>query len=142
MEQALLFAKDMLQKEGFTCVLCRGDQIVTSHHRGVRPLMDCLDSGRDFSGFFAADKVVGRATAFLYCLLGVRQIYAQVLSKGAQQVLEEYGIPCFYDCLVPGIRNRNDTGPCPMEAATSNSTTPREALVAIRNKRKQMLEGK
>ena len=94
--------------------------------------MDFLDSGRDFSGFFAADKVVGRATAFLYCLLGVRQIYAQVLSKGAQQVLEEYGIPYFYDCLVPGIRNRNDTGPCPMEAATSNFTTPQEALVAIR----------
>ena len=56
-------AKSILQGSDYTCVLCRGDQIHTSRHRGVRPLLELLET--DVSGFCAADKVVGKATVLL-----------------------------------------------------------------------------
>lgn len=127
MEQDVLNAIDALKKDGCTCVLCRGSVILTSHSRGVKPLLDWLESdiGKDFS---AADKVVGRAAAYLYCLLGIHGLYAQVISRPALGVLEEYGIPTRYDCLVEGIRNRTGDGPCPMETATIGVNSPEQAL--------------
>ena len=132
MMQDLQKARAYLAAEGCTCVLCRGDRLVHSSYRGVRPLLDFLDSGEDFSGFSAADKVVGRATAFLYSLLGVRAVHAGVLSDGAAAVLEKCGITYTCDRQVSGIRNRENTGPCPMENATKDITDPQTALVAIR----------
>lgn len=133
MHSDLKKARVYLEEEHCTCVLCRADVLLSSCHRGVRPLLDFLDSGNDFTGFSAADKVVGKATAFLYCLLGVRAVYAQVLSDAAAKVFTQQGIAFTCDTQVPTIRNRENTGPCPMENATKNITDPQEALVAIRN---------
>lgn len=126
-------AKKYLINEQCTCVLCKGEDILHSFHRGVRPLLDFLDSGKDFTGFSAADKVVGKATAFLYCLLGVRAIHAGVLSDAAAQVLTQANISFSCDRRVPAIRNRDNTGPCPMEHATNDISDPHLALAAIRS---------
>lgn len=125
-------AKTYLKKEDCTCVLCRDDLLLSSRHRGVRPLLDFLDSGKDFSGFSAADKVVGKATAFLYCLLGVQAIHAGVLSDAAAEVLTQANISFSCDCRVSAIRNRDNTGPCPMEQSTKDLSDPQLALTAIR----------
>ncbi len=125
-------AKQLLASGVYTCVLCKSDATFSSSHRGVKPLLDFLESGKDFSGFCATDKVVGRATAFLYCLLGVTAVHAQVLSKPALQVLEKAQVCVTWDHLVEGIRNRENTGPCPMEYATRQCSTPQEALDAIK----------
>ena len=74
-------AKELLSTGQYTCVLCRGEAIRTSTSRGVRPLLELLDSGKSYQDFSASDKVVGKATAFLYILLGIREIHAQVISK-------------------------------------------------------------
>ena len=131
-------AKAYLLEENYTCVLCKGKQIFTSSHRGVKPLLDFLSSDNDFSSFSAADKVVGKATAFLYCLLGIKALYAQVLSIPAKEVLTSRGILVSYDALVPGIRNRENTGPCPMEHATRECQTPEQALTAIQKTLKDL----
>ena len=123
----------LLKAEQYTCVLFWGDTHYSSRQRGVRPLLDFLDSGEDFAGFSAADKVVGKATAFLYCLLGVTAVHAGVLSDSAAQVLADAKIAFSCDRQVSGIRNRDNTGPCPMETATKDLTDPRQALAAIRN---------
>ena len=132
----------ILESQGYTCVLCREDVTHTSTRRGVAPLLNWLDAGVDLSGFSAADRVVGRATAFLYVLLGVEEVYARVMSHPAADVLRSHGILCSADTMVKGIINRKGTGPCPFEAAVMDIRDPEEALIAIRNKRKQMLEGK
>jgi len=131
-------AKAYLTKENCTCVLCKGDSLYHSRHRGVRPLLDFLDSGIDFTGFSAADKVVGRATAFLYCLLGVKTVYAQVLSDAAAEVFTKAEIPFSCDTRVPFIRNRTNTGLCPMENATKDIDDPLLALAAIRETLKNL----
>lgn len=131
-------AKDYLKRQQCTCVLCKGEDVLHSFHRGVRPLLDFLDSGKDFTDFSAADKVVGKATAFLYCLLGVTAVHAGVLSDAAAAVFDRYGIPFSCDKRVAGIRNRDNTGPCPMENATKDIEDPREALLAIRETLRQL----
>lgn len=130
-------AKAILEKEGYTCVLCKGERIYSSNHRGVRPLLDLLET--NVSGFCAADKVVGKATAMLYCLLNVKAVHAQVISQAALQVLQSRGIAVTWDAQVEYIRNRAGDGRCPMEQATENIDDPQSALVAIQKKMKELL---
>ena len=132
----LFRAKDLLEREGYTCVICRDDVLYSSRHRGVRPLMELL--GTDVSGFSAADKVVGKATALLYCLLGIRQLYAKVISDAAIQVLTDHGIAVQWETQVAYIVNREGTGRCPMELATEHISDPALAPDAIRNKLKAL----
>ena len=135
-------AKNLLESENYTCVVCREDLIYTTRERGVAPLLHWLDTGLDLADFSAADRVVGRGAAFLYCLLGVREVYARVMSQPARDVLKAHGIATYADTVVEGIINRKGTGSCPFEAAVMHITDPQQALAAIREKRRQMQEAK
>lgn len=129
-------ARQLLEQEGYTCVLCLGDRLHTSRHRGVRPLMDLLD--QDVSGFSAADKVVGKATALLYCLLQIKCLWAGVISDAALAVLDAHSIPVQWETCVPQIQNRQGTGRCPMEQATEHIRDPKDAPEAIRKKLEEL----
>ncbi len=132
MEQDLQRAIGLLDGGGYTCVICRGDVYLTETARGVRPLLQLLEGGPDCHGACAADKVVGKAAAFLYCLLGIRALYARVISQPALEVLEDAGIAVSYARLVPAIRNRTDTGLCPMESAVWHLTDAADAPALLR----------
>ncbi|MCM1285882.1 MAG: DUF1893 domain-containing protein [Acetobacter sp.] len=106
--------------------------------RGVKPLLDWIDRGLDLKGFSAADKVVGNAAAFLYVTLGIKEIYANVVSRSAVETLEKYGIKIQYNELAEYIINRAGTGKCPMEDAVKNAVSPNEALMAIRIRLKEL----
>ena len=129
-------AKSILNGGEYTCVLCKGDIIHSSRHRGVRPLLELLET--DVSGFSAADKVVGKATALLYCLLKVQAVYAQVISLAALQVLQSNNIAVSWGSQVDFIRNRAGDGRCPMEQATDGIYDPQEALAAIQKKLQEL----
>ena len=131
-------ARNLLDSGDYTCVICRDDACHTATQRGVKPLLSWLDAGLDAKGFSAADRVVGRATAFLYCLLGVKAVYARVMSRPAMEVLENHGIHAEAGQLVEGIINRKGTGPRPFEATVLHISDPQEALTAIREKMAQM----
>lgn len=131
-------AKRTLLEGGYTCVLTDGANVITSHQRGVKPLVQFLESGKDFSGYFAADKVVGKATAYLYVLLGVQALFARVISQPALAVLEEQGIAVRYGTLVPAIINRKGDGICPFEAAVLEIGEANAAYAAILRKMREM----
>ncbi len=124
-------AKTLLQQGNYTCVLCKGEQVYTSTLRGVAPLMNHWQDGTDLKDFAAADKVVGKATALLYCLLGVKAVYAGVISSPALRVLESHSISASYGQLVDAIINRTGDGFCPMETATKDIDDPAAAPAAI-----------
>ena len=128
-------AKKILIEGEYTCVIC-GEETYTATKRGVAPLLDLLESGADMAGASAADKVVGRAAAFLYVLLKVSEIYAGVISKTALEVLKKEGIHVEYDQCVEAIFNRDNTGFCPMETAVMGIDEAESALLAIKNKLK------
>ena len=129
MNKDLSKARRLLIDGGYTCVLCYGDTIITDTRRGIRPLLELYRSGRDLRNFSAADKVVGKAAAFLYQLLGVNALYAGVISDPALGVLQ--GIPVDFGTKVPAIQNRTQTGFCPMESAVWDIADAEEALCAI-----------
>lgn len=141
MDHNLLKARNLLQSGDYTCVVCRGETVYTTICRGVAPLLNWLDNGTDLAGFSAADRVVGRGAAFLYCLLKVKAVYARVMSRPAAEVLKAYDIEIYTDTFVDGIINRTGTGPCPFEAAVMDIQNAQDALTAIRSKRMQLQKG-
>ena len=126
-------ARKILVDNGYTCVVTKDDFCFTSKQRGVKPLLELIDSSNDCKGAVAADKVVGKAAAFLYVLLGVKAVYADVISEHAFAVLQRNGILVDYTELVPMIKNRDGSGFCPMEQATLAVTDEKIALEVIRD---------
>lgn len=137
----LELAKEQLIKEGCTCVIRKGDTVYSSTARGVKPLLNLLDSGEDYSGYSTADKVVGKAAAMLYVLLGVSRLHAYVISRKAVEVLACGGIEVTYDTLAERIHNRTNTGFCPMEEAVWEIDDLQEGLQAVRDKAAQLAKG-
>ena len=127
-----------LLAQGNTCALVCGKTQKTSTLRGGAPLLDWLHDGADYSGFSVADKVVGKAAAFLYVLLNVGTVYALTVSEQAEKVLKKYQIPLIYEQKVPAIHNRANTGLCPMEQATWGIDEPAEAKEAIEKKLEEL----
>ena len=141
MNNNLSKAMELLNTGSYTCAVCRDDTFYTATQRGVAPLLGWLEGGTDLKGFSAADRVVGRGAAFLYCLLGVEEVYARVMSLPAREVLLAHGIRADAEQFVEGIINRAGDGPCPFEAAVMHIHDPQEALTAIRAKRAAMQKG-
>lgn len=86
MNKDLEQAKALLENnEEYTCAACRAGESFASEEHGIRPLMRWLNEGTDLSGASAADRIVGKAAAFLYVLLGVRTVYAPLMSVPARK---------------------------------------------------------
>lgn len=134
MNKYLEQAKNILISEEKTCVLYSEHKVYTSIHRGVRPLLEWLEQGILAEDFYAADKVVGKATAFLYVLLKVQSVYTQVISRSALQVLQEHQISVEYEILTENIINRKGDGICPFEKTVLSINDPEEAYTAIKLK--------
>jgi len=60
MNTDLISAMETFNTGEYTAVLCKGDLTYTSMEHGVKPLVAWIDSGFDFTGFSAADKIVGK----------------------------------------------------------------------------------
>ena len=131
-------AKTLLETGGYTCVITDGENHHTSMLRGVKPLVQYLQSGTIPEGLFAADKVIGKATAFLYVLLRVKQVYAKIISESAVAVLQGQGIAVQYETLVPYIINRRGDGMCPFEQTVLEIENPETAYAAVLRKMQEM----
>ena len=138
MSDNLKICREILKSGNFTLVLSDGKKLLTDTKRGVKPLLDLLDKNTDLSGFSAADKVVGKAAAFLYVLLNIKEVYADVISTHALVVFEQHKIPVEYNTLTDKIKNRAGTGFCPMETAVLDENEPEKALKKIREKAKEL----
>ena len=126
-------ARTLLAEGQYTLVAAANGVVYTDKARGVAPLLSLLEGGVSLANGVAADRVVGRAAAYLYCLLGARELYAGVVSTGALEVLAAGGIAVSFGEAVPAIKNRKGDGFCPMETATKSfAPTDKEgALAAI-----------
>ena len=131
-------ACEELKKRLATCVLCKGDVLEVSMQHGIRPLLDLILSGADYTGFFAADQIVGKAAALLYAKMGIAQVYAEVLSEKALPVFAAFGIRCTAERTVPYIINRSGDGMCPMEQTVLSLDDPDEAYAALLEKERQL----
>ena len=125
-------AIELLNKNNATCIVLIDDRAIIRYDRGVKPLLDFIDEKCNIKGGIVADKVVGKAAAMLYIVLEIKELYACVISEHALEILEKYGIEVTYAQKVSMIRNRSNTGFCPMEQSVLKIDTPTEAVTAIR----------
>lgn len=132
MSQDLQKAKQYLHTQGYTFVAIKNEDLFVSQKRGVAPLLEQIDNNALLNGFSVADKVVGKASAFLYLLLQPAAIYTDLISLPALELLRQNNIPIEYKDQTQAIRNRTNTGFCPMETAVKSCHSPQEALHLIR----------
>lgn len=121
----------ILHDGNHSLVVANGD-VRTFEGRGVSDLLRLLaEDAKLLHGASVADKVVGKAAAALMVLAGVKEIYADVISQPAIDLLKANGIKAEYGQIVPHIINRSGTGLCPLETRCMTCTTPKECLVQI-----------
>ncbi len=119
-----------------TCVVARpGKELEISREKGIRPLLLWLraDEG-SLQGAAIADRIIGRAAAFLAVYGGAQAVYGEVMSAGAVPILEGAGIVYSYKTITEKIVNRKGDGPCPMEQAVSGVTDPSQAAAILQAK--------
>ena len=131
MSKTIEAARKKMLDGGYTCVVISDSEEYVSYDRGVKPLLSLLRTERSYQGAVAADKCVGAGAAHLYVLLGVRAVWAKVVSAPAIEVLERNKIEVFYEECVPHIINRKGDGVCPIESAVANAKNSKEAYELI-----------
>lgn len=108
---------ELLHSGNYSCVIANGNETRTFSQRGVADLYDLLHEAPDFlRGARVADKVVGKGAAALLVAGGVASVYADTLSRPALALLEAHGVATDCDQVVSAIRNRTNTGFCPLES--------------------------
>ena len=124
--------KDILLEKNCSIVASNG---YVSFDSGIKPLVDKLEEDiYYFKGLEVADKIVGKAAAMLFALSGVKKVYAHVLSKAGEKILQENNIEYEYGQLVDYIINRKGDGMCPMEMTVKDIDDINEAFLALKNK--------
>ena len=117
-------AIDLLFAERCSCVVRNGDTIRIFRERGVRDLWRLLHEEPELlDGAFVADKVVGKGAAALMAAGRVRELFADVVSHAALELLNGAGIPVSYTVAVPHIINRAGDGICPVERLRARART-------------------
>ena len=129
-------------QDGYTCAVCKEESVLLSKERGVKPLLGWLEEKADCEKGVAADKVVGKAAAYLYVLLGVAQVHAIVMSEGAEWVFRRFAVEYTYVEKVPAVRNRTGDGFCPMEQAVLMIDEPEKAYEEIKKTQVRLKEKK
>lgn len=125
---------EVLHKGNHSCVIYNHGAIIDCRERGVKDLFRILKTcPATLNGAIVADKVVGKGAAALLILGAVKQIYADVLSKQALELLNTTDIVVSYGDLVENINNRAGTGICPVEDLCMDCVTANDCLPLIEN---------
>lgn len=134
---------DYLFAEKCSCVIRNGNDIRVFHDRGIKDLFRLLKEERAFlDGAFVADKVVGKGAAALMILGGVKEVYADIVSRPALALLNEARIRTDYTLVVAHIVNRTQTGICPVEQLCDGCATAQTCLPLIERFIEHMKNGK
>lgn len=122
---------EILRREKCSLVVKNHGIVTTYSKPGVRDLEYLLDHDPEvLHGAVIADKVIGKAAAAMVVVGGVKELYAEVMSKRAIPFLEEAGIAYTYGTLVDTIKEEGDR--CQLEKITAPATTPEETVALLR----------
>ncbi len=123
-----------LHKGGHSLVVGKGGSIHCYDERGVATLYRLLGEQPELlRAASVADKVVGKGAAALMLLGRVRELHADVISDAALELLRGSSLRVSYENRVPQIRNRDNSGPCPVESCCEDCRSAEECLPRIRS---------
>lgn len=106
--------KLLIKKKAALVLWQEGQEPFISYDSGLRPLFLVLEQG-NWQNAFLADKVIGKAAAFLAVKAEVKGIYTPVISDEALIFLQQQQLLLKYDQVVPYILNASREKPCGME---------------------------
>ena len=114
--------KKRLEETGASLVVMFSDGIIKEYYNPrVEDIVAILKSDKyALKNAIIADKVIGKIAGSLLAFGGVKEIYANTISKIAIPVLEKNKIKYEYSMLVDYIQNNDKTGICPMENRFKN----------------------
>lgn len=127
-------AKSKLYEEELTLTIVKNGEVLfkTDSHR-ISGFLGAIEKlGAKLEGAAAADRVAGKAVALLCVCAGIREVYAEVLSRKAKIVFEENGIRHEWKELVGNILDLNKHGACPFEKAADAISDPKDAYRAFK----------
>lgn len=133
-------AKRMVAAGEYACVVLRDDMITDQMEGdGIVPVL-LLFEGRRLADAVVVDKIVGKASAMIFALGGVKEVYGEIMSMPALAFLAQKGIKATCGQFVNAIENREGTGTCPMEMAVMDITNEEEAYPALKAKVAELRE--
>lgn len=125
---------EALRKNDCSLVLGdKGESVRLFYKKGVRDLEYLLDHEPEaLQGATVADKVVGKAAAGMMAYGGVREVYAEVLSRKAVPILEANDVAYSYGQMVDNIVIPKGDTRCPLEKIVEPATTATETVELLR----------
>lgn len=129
-------ARRVLRAQKLSLVVVKdGKVIYESGSHGITSVLEAAEIlGTELAGSAVADKIVGRAVAFLCVHFQVAAVFAVVLSIEGVHVLKDNNISFQFEKCVPHIQNQKGTGMCPFEKLALTFTTPEEAYRKLRER--------
>ena len=126
--------KKELEKSGYTLIAFddNGEKKISSTLHGIAPLAELCEKNVENTKLWVADKVTGKAAALLCVQANVVSLYTHVITKTAKKILSSNKIDFSYETCVDYIKNRTNTGKCPMESLSQNVDSPVEMLEKVR----------
>lgn len=120
---------DILHREGCSLVVSNHGVVKTFNKKGVRDLEDLLNHEPQFlHGATIADKVIGKAAAGMAAYGGVKEIYADVMSRKALPILDSNNIKYSYHKLVDNIIIPQGDNRCPLENIVAPAHTATQVV--------------
>ncbi len=111
----------LYEKNASLVVLYANGECKEYYQNRINDIRDILKENKDaLRDAIIADKVIGKVAGSILTVAGVKQIYADVMSKYAIPVLEENHIKYEYKTLTEYVINNSKTGMCPMENKYKN----------------------
>jgi hypothetical protein len=135
--------KSLLNKDDIVCIVSKGDHVLTSNLKGIRPwvkwLKECPEMLEDA---YVVDKVVGKAAAMLMIVSKIKTLYTPMMSENALQYLVDQKIDFSYDKTVPYIINNEKNGLCPMEQTVIDVDDAQQGYQLLLNKIAELMAKK
>jgi hypothetical protein len=127
--QDLETARQMLYAKELTLVIVKNGQVLfqTDSHR-ISGFIHAIDTlGRQLNGASVADRVAGKALGLLCVYAGVREVFAEVMSKKVEALFQENHIAYESRQLVNIVLDLNKIGVCPFEKSAACISDPKDA---------------
>lgn len=126
-------AKSLLDSKKLAIVIVKEGQVIfSSDGKGIKPIYTALNELKyELKGSSIADKVVGKAAAMICEYAGIKELSTKLISENAISVLENTSIIYNYEKSVPYIKNRDQSGMCPVETLSLKVSNIDELLIGV-----------
>lgn len=120
-------AKKMLKEDSsLTMVVVKNKEIIfKSKDKGIKPMYILATEYRSLGeNASLADRVIGKGASILCDYVGIKEVFAELISDSGINTLNNCKIPFTMEKSCQYIKNRDKTDYCPIEKISNNIEEP------------------